>query len=79
MEFEEFTQKYPALSRQQIATVAGCGTALVDRWFMQGATRKQPSEDHKIRFDIADWIWQQENLEPEFIKKLRRMNPTLSK
>jgi len=73
MEFEEFRAKYPVLTREQIARVAGCSVALVDRWIMTGKTRKKPSDDHKIRFDIAHWFWTKESEEPSFFEELRRV------
>lgn len=79
MEFEEFRQKYPSLTRQQIATVAGCSVATVDRWYMDAATKQQPKTDHKLRFDIADWLWTRESLEPKFFTELREIGKTLKK
>jgi len=73
MEFEEFRALYPTLTREQIARVAGCSVALVDRWIMTGRTRKKPSEDHKVRFEIAHWFWQKESEEPSFFEELRRV------
>ncbi len=73
MEFEEFTVLYPSLSREQVARVAGCSVALVNRWAMKGETGRDPGEDHKTRFDIAHWFWQNLVDEPAFFDELRRI------
>lgn len=73
MDIEEFRLLYPQVNREQIARIAGCSPALVDRWLMKGKTRKKPSEDHKARFDIAHWLWTREANEPKLFQELRKI------
>lgn len=73
LSFEEFVELYPFLTREQIAKVAGCSIALVDRWFMVGKTRKKPSDEHKARFEIAHWFWSKNASEPTFFQMLRQI------
>ena len=69
MELEDFRSFYPELNRDQIARVAGCSIALVDRWIMTGRTRKEPSPDHKTRFAVAHWFWTNSANEPSFYEE----------
>lgn len=77
MDLQEFCRKYPNLARHEIAEVAGCKPSLVDRWFMTGDTKRTPTSQHRDRFAMADWVWSQMDAEPDQIKMLRRLKPSV--
>lgn len=76
MDLREFRQKYK-LSNSQLAEIAGCGKDLVDRWFVQSDSRKEPSPEHIARLELAEWLWESAEKEPELIRKLRAMKASI--
>jgi hypothetical protein len=71
MTFAEFRQKYPHLTKLEAKAIAGCSMDLINRWWMTGATRSEPSPVYMERFILADWLWSAADDEPESIRRLR--------
>lgn len=71
MSFEDFAAKYPYITREEIATIAGCSIDLVNRWFMRGKTGRPPTQEHMDRLSIADWLWSCTEQEPEYVRYIR--------
>jgi hypothetical protein len=71
MSFEEFAAKYPHITRDEIATIAGCSIDLVNRWFMRGRTGRGPTREHMDRLSLADWLWSATDNEPEYVRYIR--------
>jgi transcriptional regulator with XRE-family HTH domain len=58
---EEFTKRYPHLSREQIARAAGCSAVTVNSWYCnrQSPQHRAPTKYHELRFGIAHLFWSQ--------------------
>ncbi len=74
MSLEEFTSLHPELSREQLAEIAGCKIATVQNWFATGATHREPTDHHKMRFAIAHYLSQ----EPAFYRSIRAVLDSIS-
>lgn len=77
MNFAEFRAKYPHLTKQEAKAIAGCSMELINRWWMTGATRSEPSPVYMERFIVADWLWSATDHEPESIRNLRAIKAAM--
>lgn len=79
MELDDFLALYPELSREQLARVARCSIHVCNRWFMESETRRSPTEAHRLRFSIAHFVWQMEQIEPPDFQELRQIYREMKK
>jgi hypothetical protein len=77
MTFSDFRKKYPHLTKQEAKAIAGCSMELINRWWMTGATRSEPSPVYMERFIVADWLWSAAAHEPESIQRLRAIKAAM--
>lgn len=74
MELEEFLTRYPDTSRQELADIADCSIDVVDHWFMEGASHRDPTKYHKLRFALYHWIATDGQSQPEVLNQLRDLH-----
>lgn len=74
MELEEFLRHYPDMTRQELADVADCTIDVVDHWFMRGASHRDPTKYHKLRFSLYHWISTEGRYQPAVLDQLKQLH-----
>ncbi|AFZ11255.1 hypothetical protein Cri9333_0658 [Crinalium epipsammum PCC 9333] len=73
MELKDFLAKYPETTRNDLATICNCSLPTVTHWFVEGNSRRQLKEEHKLCLAIADYVWSRDLAEPEHFHVLRQI------